>query len=132
MKPLDKKKIRDILKQDKRVVFAYIYGSYIDSDKYRDVDIAVYSKQGVESEKLSMDLRVRLHEHTGNPADFFDIRVLNGLLDHGDLFSLLYLKNLFKKNYLLLDNDYDVRTDFLEKYSMKYRECEGLFNEVNL
>ena len=132
MKQLNIKNIREILDRDERIVFAYIYGSYVDRDEYRDVDIAVYAKEGVDLKNLSIDLKMILHEHTGKSPDFYDIRLLNGVLDHGDLFSLLYLKNIFEKDYLIVDKNYDVRTDFLEKYSMKYRECEGLFGEVQL
>jgi hypothetical protein len=32
------------------------------------------------------------------------------------------LKHIFAKNELLLDKDLDRRTDFIEKYNMKYRD----------
>lgn len=122
--------IRDALANDKRVVFAYLYGSFAEGKDYRDIDIAVYSKAGSDSFRLPADLKVLLHEQTGLPSDFFDIRIINELVEYGDLFSLLYLKQVFEKNELLLDKDFELRSDFIEKYSMKYRECEGLIDEV--
>ncbi|MDL1988900.1 MAG: hypothetical protein LWX08_14890 [Deltaproteobacteria bacterium] len=100
----------------------YLYGSFTEAEEYRDLDIAVYSKAGYDALRLSTDLKIALHEHTGMSPDFFDVRVINGILDHGDLFSLLYLKHIFAKNELLLDKDLDRRTDFIEKYNMKYRD----------
>ena len=62
----------------------------------------------------------------------FDVRVINELLEHGDLFALCYLQRVFEKNHLLVDKDVDRRTDFIEQYNLKYRECEGLLDEVLL
>lgn len=122
--------IRDVLDKDERVVFAYLYGSVIEEDRYRDIDIAVYSKSGYDPFVLSADLKVELYEFTGISPDIFDVRVINDLLINGDIFSLIYLKNVFEKNELLVDKDFDLRADFLERYGMKYRECEGLIKEV--
>ena len=122
--------VRDILAKDERVVFAYIYGSYIQGKNFRDMDIAVYSKDGCDSSVLSVDLKIALGEHTGNSPDFFDIRIINGLLDSDDIFSLIYLRRIFDTNILLLDKNFDTRTNFIESYGMKYRECEGLIDEA--
>ena len=132
MKTLNRKIIRDLLAKDERVLFVYLYGSFTEAEEYRDLDIAVYSREEYDPLRLSTDLKVALHEHTGMSPDFFDVRVINGILDHGDLFSLLYLKHIFARNELLLDKDFDRRTDFIEKYNIKYRECEGLIDEVLL
>lgn len=122
--------VRDILAKDERVIFVYIYGSYVEGKNFRDMDIAVYSKDGCDSSCLSVDLKIALGEHTGNPPDFFDIRVINGLLDSDDVFSLIYLRRIFDTNMLLLDKNFDIRANFIESYSMKYRACEGLMDEV--
>ncbi len=117
---------------DDRVLFSYLYGSYGDLDEHNDLDIAVYATPDTDPFILSSDLKVTLHKRTGVSPDFFDIRIINDLLNKGDLFSLIYLKRVFEKNRVLTDKAVEVRTDFLEKYSMKYRECEGLLQEVLL
>ena len=124
--------VKDVLAEDERVVFAHLYGSFPQGERYEDLDIAIYSLPGVEPFALSADIKVALHEKTGISPDFFDVRVINGLLDHGDLFSLLYLKRVFESDQLLVDKDFDTRTDFLQRYGIKYRECEGLIDEVLL
>lgn len=122
--------VKEVLLKDERVVFAYIYGSFLESDDYRDLDIAVYSVPDCNPFGLSADIKVALYKRTGMPADFFDIRVINEVIEKGNIFSLLYLKQIFEKNRLLADKDFEIRSDFIEKYSMKYRSCEGLIAEV--
>lgn len=123
--------IKNVFTNDDRVIFAYLYGSYMESsDHYNDLDIAVYLSKGYDPFRITTDLKIKLHEWTALPPDFFDIRILNDLLDKGDILALLYLKNVFHHNMLLVDKDFDIRTDYLEKYSMKYRECESLIDEV--
>jgi len=130
MKKVNLDTITDILSKDERVIFVYIYGSYIEGGNFRDIDIAVYSKDGCDPSVLSVDLKIALGEHTGNSPDCFDIRVINELLDSVDIFSLIYLQRIFDKNMLLLDKDFDTRAHFIERYGMKYRACEGLIDEV--
>ena len=130
MESLNIEIIKDTLKKDKRVVFAYLYGSFAEGNDFKDIDIAVYSTKGDDPFQVSADLKVALYEHTGIYPDFFDVRIINHLIDQGDLFSLLYIKKILETNKLLVDRDVALRTDFIESYSMKYRECEGLIDEV--
>ncbi|MEN6317442.1 MAG: nucleotidyltransferase domain-containing protein [Syntrophaceae bacterium] len=122
--------IREVLKKDKRILFAYLYGSILDDCEYHDMDIAVYGCADVSPHELSADLKVALYRRTGLPPDVFDVRVINDILDKGNLFSLVYLKNVFSKNMLLVDRSRSARALFIERYGMKFRECEGLIAEV--
>lgn len=112
------------------MVFAYLYGSYKDSIVYNDIDIAVYSKEDSNPFSLSADLKTDLSENTGRPPDGFDVRVINHLLTKGDLFSLLYLRDVLNDGIVLADRDFEERAKFIEAFGMKYRECEGLIAEV--
>jgi uncharacterized protein len=129
---MDIETLRNILKKDHRIVFAYLYGSVLTEENYNDIDIAIYAKPEHNKLGLAIDIQILLYEHTGITADFFDVKIINDLIVHGDIFSLLYLKSVFAADSLILDNDFDVRADFLEAYSMKYRECEGFLDEVLL
>jgi len=123
--------ITRVLSEDPRVSFAYLYGSYLDDPtKARDVDIAVYSGGEADPQVLAADLKIALYRATGKPADLFDVRVIDDILDHGDLFGLLFLKRLLTTGIPLLDRDADKKGDFLEAYGMKYRESEGLIGEM--
>ena len=118
------------LEKDKRAIFAYLYGSAARGETGRDIDIAVYAEDPVDPYRLSADLKTSLHQCTGLPADDFDVRILNSILQHGDIFDLLYLKQVLTESTILVDKRPDVRADFLERYGSKYRECEGLMAEV--
>ena len=118
------------LNQDDRIIFAYLYGSIAEEGRGNDIDIAVYSQPDSDPHLLSADLKIALHQETGLPPDIFDIRIINSLAEEGDIFSLLYLKRVLSTNYLLVDKDPDIRVDFLESYGFRYRECEGMIQEV--
>ena len=127
---VDIETIKNTLAQDDRVIFAYLYGSFLEGKGYRDIDIAVFAAEGVGHTSLATDLKIVLHEGTGLFPDVFDVRVINDLVDNGDLFALLYLHRLLATNELLVDKNKDVRTDFLFRSSVKYRECEGIIGEI--
>lgn len=123
--------IQQSLSEDPRVVFAYFHGSALSGDETaRDIDIAVYALERLNPYELSADLKIALHRKTGLAPDVFDVQVINNILEEGDLFGLLFLKNMFARNALLVDKAPEIRTDFIERYGMKYRECEGLIGEV--
>jgi len=123
--------IRRVLAADPRVIFGYLYGSYLeDSAKARDLDLAVYSTSGVDPFVLAADLKIALYQATGVLPDHFDVRVINEVVSKGDLFGLVFLRRLFATGVLLVDRDADRKGDFLEAYGIKYRECEGLIGEL--
>jgi predicted nucleotidyltransferase len=122
--------IRSVLAQNPSVLFAYLYGSAKDADVGNDIDIAVYASKDSNSLGLAADIKIALSEKTGAPPDRFDVRIINHLLEKGDLFSLLYLKDVLNDGIVLADNDFSERAAFIEAFGMKFRECEGLIAEV--
>jgi predicted nucleotidyltransferase len=119
-----------VLTKDVRAIFAYLYGSTLSGSQGNDVDIAVFADSEVDRHLLSADLKIDLHRETGIPPDDFDIQVINGILETGDIFALLYLKNVLEQGIVLVDKDFEARSDFIERYGLKFRECEGLMQEV--
>jgi|GEM_PF-681382 len=122
--------IKQVLTEDRRVEFAYLYGSATEETQGNDIDIAVFSKEKVSPHELSADLKVALYRRTGLSPDLFDIRVINDILNTGDLFALLFLKNILSKNKVMVDRSRSKRVAFIEQYGTKFRECEGLIQEV--
>jgi uncharacterized protein len=122
--------IIEVLSEDHRVLFAFLYGSVAETGQGNDIDIAVYVAPNVDFYQLSAEMKIALHKRIGLSPDAFDVRVLNGVAERGDVFGLLYLKNVLGNNRLLIDRDPDARSEFLERYGMRYRECEGLMQEV--
>lgn len=122
--------VSEVLQKEERVIFAYLYGSMAEGEPARDIDIGVYSTAGVLPHVLSADLKVALSERTGIAPDRFDVRILNTVLEKGDVFSLFYLRNVVSSGRILVDKNPDSRADFLERYGTRFRECQGLMEEV--
>ena len=122
--------IRKVLLNDQRVLFAYLYGSAVSRSNVNDIDVAVYAGSDQDPHMLAVDLKIALYQATGLSADTFDIRVINGIVEKGDFFGLLYLNNIFSKRRLIVDRDPEVRTEMIDHYGFKYRECEGLIAEL--
>ena len=49
------------LTQDERVVFAFVYGSFVKDDSFRDIDVGIYVKNHEENPFIiSSDIKTRL------------------------------------------------------------------------
>jgi len=59
---IDIETVKNVLDQDDRVLFAYIYGSFSRSDNPIDLDIAVFSVDECDDYILSADLKIQLSE----------------------------------------------------------------------
>lgn len=115
--------IKSVLEKDKRVIFAYLYGSSLKERKFNDVDIAVYSIPKYNELNLSSDIKIALSQRSDISPDRFDVRVINRVD------NLLYLKDVLEGE-LLVDKNPEIRCDFIEKFSMKYRESESILKEA--
>jgi predicted nucleotidyltransferase len=122
--------VSEVLSEDRRVLFAYLYGSFAELQEGNDIDLAIYAVEAAEPHGLLADLKIALHKKTGLPPETFDIRIINDLAKKGDAFALLYLKNVLDANRLLFEKDSSVRGDFLERYGSRFKECEGFMQEL--
>jgi len=64
------------LASDRSVIFAYLYGSFVESQPFHDIDVGVYL-QTVRAERVTataLDLAQRLSDRVGKPVD---VRILN-------------------------------------------------------
>ncbi len=123
--------IKEILRADGRTVFAYVFGSFITEETFRDIDIGILVRNPGESTLvISSDIKTQISRRAKKDglkltADEFDVRVLNDA-------PFTFLKRVFQGGILLLDLDPDLRTDMFESVSRKYRECAGILLEASL
>jgi len=123
--------MKEVLTQERRLVFAYAYGSFVKEESFRDIDIGIYVKNRDEnpfviSSNIKTQLSLLLKQEGLNiTADHFDVKVINDA-------PFTFLKRVFKEGVLLVDNDPDLRTDIVGHVSLKYRECSGLLAEASL
>lgn len=127
MKKVLLKVIKDVLDTHPDVIFAYLFGSFLESDRFRDVDIGIYIKQDNNPYAISSELKERISrnpEISGKfSADFFDIQILNEA-------PFYVIGRIMKEGFLIIDKDPDLRKDLVEKVSLKYRECAGILKET--
>lgn len=123
--------MKEVLTQERRLVFAYAYGSFVKEESFRDIDIGIYVKNRDEnpfviSSNIKTQLSLLLKQEGLNiTADHFDVKVINDA-------PFTFMKRVVQEGILLVDHDPDLRTDLIEHISLKYRECTGLLAEASL
>jgi predicted nucleotidyltransferase len=105
-------RLRYSLKKRPNLLFAYVYGSFVMADKFRDIDIAVYLKQ-IPSTPLHVELE--LETELGNIIKNYlvDVRILNNA-------PLSFRYNVIKSGKPIVVVDDDARTDFEEATLSNY------------
>ncbi|MCG2863787.1 MAG: nucleotidyltransferase domain-containing protein [Vulcanisaeta sp.] len=63
--------IRSVVSEYNEVLLAVLFGSFIELDEFRDVDIGIYCRGGCWD--VAVDLGVELEERVGLPFDIVDI-----------------------------------------------------------
>jgi len=98
------KKIKDVLKKDKNIVFAYVYGSFGRGEReFSDIDIAVFVKRVPERcVEYENKLAIKLEKLIKKPVE---VRVMNKL-------PLLLTSRIIKEGKLIFSRD--------EKQSVKF------------
>lgn len=120
--------IKNILLNNEDIIFAYLYGSFIEKNKvFKDIDIAVYSKKIEDPYNFQVDMKIRISDEIKKigidiSPDEIDFRVINDS-DYD------FLIELFDKGILLVDKDPELRKSFIEKISMQYRINEIVLSE---
>jgi|Deesub1362B_J571_1020462.scaffolds.fasta_scaffold00090_60 hypothetical protein len=120
--------IKQVLEFEKNIEFAYIFGSFIDQERFNDIDIGVYMKEGEANFlEISFNLKEKILKALEKQkilisADKIDITIINSA-------DLILIRDIFEKGVLIVDKNPEFRKDFIEKISLKLRECEGLFLE---
>ena len=75
--------LREVILKDERVIFAYVYGSFVKEQSFRDIDIGIYVKDSQENPfVLSADIKTKLsrvvsREDMDFTADQFDVQIIN-------------------------------------------------------
>lgn len=113
--------ISDILKAKEYILFAYLFGSFISGDVFKDIDIGVFIS-GAESKsllKLELMLEGEVEDAIHMPVD---IRIIN----HAPP-SFVY--NMLKGGIVIVDANKPMRTDFEGLVCKKYFDFQHLRNE---
>lgn len=106
--------ITEYLKNRPDILFAYIFGSFIEKEKYNDLDIAVFLADGKIESMEYLTLKRELTDIAGIEAD---VAILNGA-------SPLLRIEVIRNGLLVWERDRDCRISFLKKAVFEYEDMK--------
>jgi predicted nucleotidyltransferase len=109
------KVLKEKLNEQEHVVFAYLFGSSLDLERFRDVDVGVFLARERYTPESTIDLELssRLQKVLACPVD---VIIMNRAPDH--------LIHQISKGELLLDRDVDLRVDFITSSWKRYFDLQ--------
>lgn len=113
--------IRHALTEKTEILFAYVFGSFVNQGLYRDIDVALYlgNPEGLDILWFELSLEEELEKKLHIP---FDVRVIN----HA---PLGFVYHVLAKKILVLDRDMDRRADFESLIWREYFDFRHLLQE---
>jgi hypothetical protein len=112
--------IKSHLSDKDDVIFAYLHGSFAESSRFRDIDLAIFMRKPGREIEIESDFSYELTEKTRYPVE---VRIINNA-------SVAFQMAVLRKGRLLLNREDDVRTDFIEDVGRRYREYSHFRNIV--
>ncbi|ACI18880.1 nucleotidyltransferase domain-containing protein [Dictyoglomus thermophilum] len=106
--------IRKILQEEENIIFAYLYGSFLNALSFRDIDIGIYLNKIDEKniEELELKMIKEISKKINLPFEIIDLRVLNYAKNS-------FLNNIFRTGLLLFTRDEKFLTDLIETTSLE-------------
>lgn len=111
-------KIKNFLSSQKDIVFAYLFGSFIEESKFRDIDLGVYILNQKKEKIQESDMSAELTERIGYPVEAI---IINDA-------PVSVQMSILRKGKVILCNSEEKRTDFIDDVSRRYREYSHLRN----
>ena len=105
------KKITDRLLLKKDIVFAYIHGSFLTSESFRDIDIGIFvstAKDFIFESDISYELSSALGYEV-------EVRIINNA-------PAAFQMSVLRDGKVLFSRDEALRSDFIENVGRKYRD----------
>lgn len=121
--------ISHALDKDERVVFAYIYGSFVCKSFFRDIDIFAYIRNDEDTFVTQSGIRDNIYEAIISAGfhnigiDDIDVRVINDA-------PYDFVIDILDKGGLLVDKNRGLRTDYIERISDQYRVNYFILDEA--
>lgn len=120
-----KENVTSLLREEKDILFAYLYGSFVCSDETpeSDVDIGIYlADANVDAYSCMPErLMIKLEEAVGREVD---VRVLNGR-------NVVFLHQVLKKGELLFSRDEQKRVEFETTLYDRYLDFKYYLDQYN-
>jgi hypothetical protein len=118
------KKIINTLKKERGIIFAYLFGSFLDGLSFRDIDIGIYMEKSSPEKtfdyELGLDLKIS--KACNLPFDIIDVKVLN-------FAPQPFLNSIFKGGKLLFYRNEELLSDMIENSSLFALANEYISNQ---
>ena len=115
------KKIKNLVQNQDEIIFAYIFGSFIEEENFHDIDIAIYLNENKTSSKSTfyeIELSNQIENITSIPIDI--IR-LNSALD-----AIVYRAS---KGLLIKNTNDNLRVNYITTCWKKYWDYQKIIQE---
>lgn len=113
--------IKEELEKYDDIVFAYIFGSFVDSDRYNDIDVAIFLKNPEKHRLMEREFELeRILEDKIHIS--FDVRIIN-------FAPISFVYNVLKNKILIIDRDSSLRADFESLIFREYFDYKHLIKE---
>lgn len=106
------KQISSRFSKQKKIVFAYIFGSFVSEKKFTDIDIGIYidNKNGINT----LNFELRMENEINSLVHFpIDVRIINDA-------PISFVYNVIKERVLIKDEAPSLRADFEGMIFKKY------------
>ncbi len=112
-----------VLESEPDLEFAWLHGSFLVADKFRDIDIGVHLNAPAEvRSQRGLELSVRLDQDIGFPID---VRVLNDA-------PVTFLFHVFREGRLLLSRNDERLADLMERTVREYLDAAPLLRQATI
>lgn len=105
-------KIESFIKSHDEIIFAYIFGSFVENETFNDIDLAIYTDENNISTKeifYAVELSNQLEKNIKIPVD---VIVLNKTSD--------FLLHRISKGILIKNSDDNMRINFITTHWKRY------------
>ncbi|MEW6608093.1 MAG: nucleotidyltransferase domain-containing protein [bacterium] len=106
-------KIKQSLLNKNEIVFAFIFGSFLDGPSFRDIDIGIYLDNIEKGDIFNSELELSeiVAKDSNLLFDIIEIKVLNFAPGY-------FLNNIFNRGQLLFCKNYQLLTEMIENTSL--------------
>ena len=117
------KLIGSILAGFEEIDLAYLYGSFLERDDFRDIDIAIHlSKDMAAYPRFKLSAKVAGSLEKGmQPRVDFDVRILNGSPPY-------FQYEVISKGVVVLERDREMRVDYEAHFISEYLDLKYMYD----
>ncbi|MEK6766781.1 MAG: nucleotidyltransferase domain-containing protein [Planctomycetota bacterium] len=118
-----------VLNSEESVIFAYLYGSFVTDNLFRDIDIFIFTRKDEDSFVYPVSVKEKLCDAVTKAGidsfvvDDYDVRIINDA-------PYDIMIDILRDGRLIVDKAQDLRKDYIERISDEYRVNYFILDEA--